>query len=106
MNQTHNIIEKISLAHPVRKFWLRPCAPGKMFNKLFDTDSFFTYSNIVTLKLKGTALCCCSIYLLKWDEKLVISDIDGTITKSEVLGHVMPAFGMQKRKFIIHCLNI
>lgn len=33
------------------------------------------------------------IYVLKWTTKLVISDIDGTITKSDVLGHLLPAMG-------------
>ncbi|VDN60714.1 unnamed protein product [Dracunculus medinensis] len=30
-----------------------------------------------------------------WSEKIVISDIDGTITRSDVLGHVIPAIGGQ-----------
>jgi phosphatidate phosphatase LPIN len=42
---------------------------------------------------RGTAWCGCHIYLLKPDEKIVISDIDGTITKSDVLGHIIPAIG-------------
>jgi len=46
----------------------------------------------ITTRYQGTAWCSCHIYLLKWYEKLVISDIDGTITKSDVLGHVFPAF--------------
>ena len=30
-----------------------------------------------------------------WDyrTKVVISDVDGTITRSDVMGHVMPRFG-------------
>ncbi|KAL3106206.1 hypothetical protein niasHT_016893 [Heterodera trifolii] len=47
----------------------------------------------ITTKYQGTAWCSCHIYLLKWYDKLVISDIDGTITKSDVLGHVIPAIG-------------
>uniref|UniRef100_A0A915DRG5 LNS2/PITP domain-containing protein n=1 Tax=Ditylenchus dipsaci TaxID=166011 RepID=A0A915DRG5_9BILA len=47
----------------------------------------------ITTKFQGTAWCSCHIYLLKWDEQIVISDIDGTITKSDVLGHVIPAIG-------------
>ena len=47
----------------------------------------------ITTKLQGTAWCSCHIYLMRWDDKLVISDIDGTITKSDVLGHVIPAIG-------------
>lgn len=33
------------------------------------------------------------IYLWKWNAKIVISDVDGTITKSDVLGQVMPLVG-------------
>ncbi|CAD5226071.1 unnamed protein product [Bursaphelenchus okinawaensis] len=47
----------------------------------------------ITTKFQGTAWCSCHIYLLKWSERLVISDIDGTITRSDVLGHVIPAIG-------------
>ena len=34
------------------------------------------------------------IYLWKSTEKLIISDIDGTITKSDVLGYIFPVFGI------------
>ncbi|KAK0411006.1 hypothetical protein QR680_005426 [Steinernema hermaphroditum] len=47
----------------------------------------------ITTKFQGTSWCSCHIYLYKWNERLVISDIDGTITKSDVLGHVIPAIG-------------
>ena len=35
----------------------------------------------------------CSIYLWHHSDKVVISDIDGTITKSDVLGHLLPVIG-------------
>ena len=35
----------------------------------------------------------CHIYLWKNTDKVVISDIDGTITKSDVLGHILPVIG-------------
>lgn len=47
----------------------------------------------ISTKFQGTAWCACHIYLLKYNEKIVISDIDGTITKSDVLGHIIPAIG-------------
>lgn len=34
------------------------------------------------------------MYYLPWRTKIVISDIDGTITKSDVLGHLLPAMGL------------
>ena len=47
----------------------------------------------VTTAYQGTSRCKC--YLFKWNhnDKIVISDIDGTITKSDVLGHILPMVG-------------
>ncbi|XP_003746080.1 phosphatidate phosphatase LPIN3 [Galendromus occidentalis] len=42
---------------------------------------------------QGTSVCSCHIYLWKSTDKVVISDIDGTITKSDVLGHILPIIG-------------
>lgn len=47
----------------------------------------------VTTAYQGTTKCNCYIYLWNWDDKLVVSDIDGTITKSDVLGHILPIIG-------------
>jgi len=47
----------------------------------------------VTTAFQGTTRCLCHIYLWRHTDKLVISDIDGTITKSDVLGHILPVIG-------------
>ncbi|XP_066142895.1 phosphatidate phosphatase LPIN3 [Euwallacea fornicatus] len=47
----------------------------------------------VTTAYQGTTRCQCNLYKWKWDDKIVISDIDGTITKSDVLGHILPIMG-------------
>merc|ERR1711953_559800 len=47
----------------------------------------------VTTAFQGTTRCMCHVYLWSYDDKIVISDIDGTITKSDVLGHVLPIIG-------------
>ncbi|XP_045034148.1 phosphatidate phosphatase LPIN3 isoform X2 [Daphnia magna] len=47
----------------------------------------------VTTAYQGTTRCKCHIYLWRYDDKVVISDIDGTITKSDVLGHILPIVG-------------
>lgn len=47
----------------------------------------------VTTQYQGTCRCSATIYLWKWDDKVVISDIDGTITKSDALGHILPQLG-------------
>ena len=41
----------------------------------------------------GTQEVESNIYLWHWDSKLVITDVDGTITRSDVLGQIMPAIG-------------
>ncbi|CAB4005641.1 Hypothetical predicted protein [Paramuricea clavata] len=45
----------------------------------------------VTTKYQGTASCSASIFLYDYNDKIIISDIDGTITKSDVLGQILPA---------------
>ena len=47
----------------------------------------------VTTAYQGTTRCKCSIYLWRYDDKIVVSDIDGTITKSDILGHILPVIG-------------
>jgi len=47
----------------------------------------------VTTAFQGTSVAKCHIFLWRNSDKLVISDIDGTITKSDVLGHILPAIG-------------
>jgi len=47
----------------------------------------------VTTAFQGTTRCKCHIYLWHHTDKVVISDIDGTITKSDVLGHILPVIG-------------
>ncbi|KAH9395753.1 Lipin-3 [Tyrophagus putrescentiae] len=47
----------------------------------------------VTTAFQGTTVCRSKIFLWRWDDKVVISDIDGTITKSDVLGHILPYIG-------------
>uniref|UniRef100_A0A4W3J3K9 phosphatidate phosphatase n=1 Tax=Callorhinchus milii TaxID=7868 RepID=A0A4W3J3K9_CALMI len=47
----------------------------------------------VTTQYQGTCRCEGTIYLWNWDDKVIISDIDGTITKSDALGHILPQLG-------------
>ncbi|XP_046382999.1 phosphatidate phosphatase LPIN3 isoform X2 [Ischnura elegans] len=47
----------------------------------------------VTTAYQGTTRCKCHIYRWRYDDKIVVSDIDGTITKSDVLGHILPIVG-------------
>ncbi|XP_066282646.1 phosphatidate phosphatase LPIN2-like isoform X1 [Branchiostoma lanceolatum] len=47
----------------------------------------------VTTRYQGTSRCKATIFLWQHDEKIVVSDIDGTITRSDVFGQVLPVFG-------------
>ncbi|XP_040926550.2 phosphatidate phosphatase LPIN2-like isoform X2 [Betta splendens] len=59
--------------------------------KLRDGPNDVTFS--ITTQYQGTCRCEGTIYLWNWDDKIVISDIDGTITKSDVFGHILPRLG-------------
>ncbi|KAM3758250.1 hypothetical protein ACB098_01G029600 [Castanea mollissima] len=50
----------------------------------------FTFSTAMLGKQQVDA----RIYLWKWNTRIVISDVDGTITKSDVLGQFMPMVGV------------
>ena len=43
---------------------------------------------------QGTTKAVCTVYLWDYHEKVVVTDIDGTITRSDVAGHVLPLVGM------------
>ena len=47
----------------------------------------------VTSRYQGTHSQVTDMYLWESDSKIVISDVDGTITRSDILGQLMPIFG-------------
>lgn len=47
----------------------------------------------VTTALQGTTRITSYIFLWNYDDKVIVSDIDGTITKSDVWGQVLPMLG-------------
>ncbi|KAG0211959.1 hypothetical protein BGX28_007041 [Mortierella sp. GBA30] len=52
-----------------------------------------TVSFSVTSSYQGIATCVAKIFLWDYDSQVVISDIDGTITKSDALGHIFAMAG-------------
>jgi len=50
-------------------------------------------SFVVSNKYQGETKLNTKIFLWNYDDKIIISDLDGTITKSDVLGQVLPIFG-------------
>ncbi|KAH8096741.1 LNS2-domain-containing protein [Cristinia sonorae] len=52
-------------------------------------------ANTITFSLSSTGVVACTARLFVWDhtDLVVVSDIDGTITKSDALGHVFTMIG-------------
>uniref|UniRef100_A0A3P9K6Q9 Lipin 2 n=1 Tax=Oryzias latipes TaxID=8090 RepID=A0A3P9K6Q9_ORYLA len=59
--------------------------------KLKEGPNDVTFS--ITTQYQGTCRCEGTIYLWNWDDRVIISDIDGTITKSDVFGQILPQLG-------------
>ncbi|KAF7669966.1 hypothetical protein LDENG_00105600 [Lucifuga dentata] len=59
--------------------------------KLREGPNDVTFS--ITTQYQGTCRCEGTVYLWNWDDEIIISDIDGTITKSDVFGHILPQLG-------------
>ncbi|XP_012373423.3 phosphatidate phosphatase LPIN2 isoform X2 [Dasypus novemcinctus] len=59
--------------------------------KLQDGPNDVVFS--ITTQYQGTCRCAGTIYLWDWNDKIIISDIDGTITKSDALGQILPQLG-------------
>lgn len=70
---------------------LRLTSEQLMSLQLLDGPNDVVFS--VTTQYQGTCRCQGTIYLWNWDDKIVISDIDGTITRSDTLGHILPTLG-------------
>ena len=47
----------------------------------------------VTTRFQGTYTASCNIHLWRQNDRIVISDIDGTITRSDVRGMLLPLIG-------------
>jgi len=59
--------------------------------KLKEGANTITFS--VTTQYQGTKKCIAQIYKWKYSDKIIVSDIDGTITKSDVFGQILPVVG-------------
>ncbi|EAN31812.2 LNS2 (Lipin/Ned1/Smp2) family protein [Theileria parva strain Muguga] len=74
-----------------RRITLRPTSQQLASLPLKYGQNKITFS--VYSALQGVKSVHASVYLLPSDAKIVISDVDGTITKSNALGHIMPIIG-------------
>ncbi|KAJ7972491.1 Phosphatidate phosphatase PAH1 [Quillaja saponaria] len=82
-----------SLGSPHKQF-IRTNVPT---NEQIESLNLKEGQNLVTFsfstRVLGMQQVDAHIYLWKWNARIVISDVDGTITKSDVLGQFMPLVG-------------
>ncbi|XP_015275706.1 PREDICTED: phosphatidate phosphatase LPIN2 [Gekko japonicus] len=90
-------IDSVSVEHPSHgnstsyKKSLRLSSDQIAKLKLRDGPNDVVFS--ITTQYQGTCRCAGTIYLWNWNDKIIISDIDGTITKSDALGQILPQLG-------------
>lgn len=70
---------------------LRPTQFELASLNLKDGENTITFS--VKTRRGGVSTLSCALWYWPADVSIVISDVDGTITRSDVMGQVMPAFG-------------
>ncbi|KAK4799672.1 hypothetical protein SAY86_025037 [Trapa natans] len=78
----------------IRKLLIRtnvPTSDQVASLNLKDGQNLVTFS--FSTRVLGKQQVDAHIYLWKWNARIVISDVDGTITKSDVLGQFMPLVG-------------
>ncbi|KAJ3270988.1 Nuclear elongation and deformation protein 1 [Terramyces sp. JEL0728] len=79
-------LEKVRYAKSLR-------LTSDQLNSLGLEDGPNTIQFTVNSGFQGKAVTQAKIYLWNYDDQIVISDVDGTITKSDVLGHVFTMVG-------------
>lgn len=82
-----------------------PCQQASL--KLKDGPNDVTFS--ITTQYQGTCRCEGTIYLWNWDDKVIVSDIDGTITKyvsSSVSVHTLNRETLKQPKFLVEFWSI
>eukprot|EP00092_Neocalanus_flemingeri_P027613 GFUD01029962.1.p1 GENE.GFUD01029962.1~~GFUD01029962.1.p1 ORF type:complete len:431 (+),score=114.30 GFUD01029962.1:760-2052(+) len=65
--------------------------------ELLDLNLNFGSNEVVfstTSQYQGTTRCFCNVFVWQQRDKIIISDIDGTITKSDVRGMILPLIGV------------
>ncbi|KAL0917468.1 hypothetical protein M5K25_012530 [Dendrobium thyrsiflorum] len=72
--------------------WLTPSSEDLTSLNLKEGPNVVTFS--FSTAMLGRQQVDARIYLWKWNTQIVISDVDGTITRSDVLGQFMPLVGI------------
>lgn len=74
-----------------KRFTLRPAERDALGSRLRPGKNVVAFSFASSLWGKQTVRA--HLYLWSWQAKIVVSDVDGTITKSDVIGHLAPMVG-------------
>ena len=74
-----------------KRFTLRPAERDALGSRLRLGKNVVAFSFSSSLWGKQTVRA--HLYLWSWRSKIVVSDVDGTITKSDVIGHLAPMVG-------------
>ncbi|KAD5803156.1 hypothetical protein E3N88_14516 [Mikania micrantha] len=82
-----------SLQSPQKQFGRTHVPTTEQISSLNLKDGQNMVSFIFSTRVLGVQKVDAHIYLWKWNARIVISDVDGTITKSDVLGQFMPLVG-------------
>nr|XP_043610166.1 phosphatidate phosphatase PAH1 [Erigeron canadensis] len=78
---------------PQKQFLRTQVPTSEQISSLNLKDGQNMVSFIFSTRMLGVQKVDAHIYLWKWNARIVISDVDGTITKSDVLGQFMPLVG-------------
>jgi phosphatidate phosphatase LPIN len=95
LNKEENVKQKVEIKQR-RESVSKYRSPTPTSNQLFSLDlkpGRNEISFVCKSRLSGTQILKSDIYLWDDDDKIIISDIDGTITRSDVLGQIMPMIG-------------
>ncbi|SAM00013.1 hypothetical protein [Absidia glauca] len=90
---THKAATEADVPKPRRNFAKTLRLTSDQLKSLPLKQGVNTISFSVTSAYQGTATCVAKLFLWDANIKLVVSDIDGTITKSDALGHVFTMIG-------------
>ncbi len=66
---------------------------SEILKKLNLNEGRNSISFTVSSSFQGEHTISSEIYLWNSESKIIISDVDGTITRSDILGHILPIFG-------------
>lgn len=99
-NQNQNYTEKFLIKQLLKKRVRPEQSPDRPKREVYLSEKYLDEMHLVpgpnkaVYRLSGTPIfLTCTIYLWNETDKIVISDIDGTVTKSDLVGYIYGAMG-------------